>query len=70
MSPSPRNPPGLLLVCMCVSLWYSAKLGLLLEWVQRLPPGQATPQIHFSKDMDNAWQRLGIAVRWLTLELW
>lgn len=34
---------------LCLSLWYSAKLGLVLGCVQKLPPGQATPEIHFSK---------------------
>lgn len=51
-----------------LSLWYSAKLGLVLGWVHKLPPGQVTLQSTFQKDMGNAC-RLGIAAPWPTLQL-
>lgn len=52
-----------------LSLWYSAKLGLGLGWVQRLPPGQTAPRSTFPKDMDNACPTVRLAIRRPTLEL-
>lgn len=54
---------------MSLSVWYSAKLGLVLEWVQRLPPGQVAPRSTLQKDMDNTCPRVEMAVRQPVLEL-
>lgn len=49
LSPFSGKPPGLLLGFFSLSPWYSAKVGLVLGWVQRLPPGQTAPRSIFKR---------------------